>query len=79
MEIKIFYVWRNPNEEEAGHGICNQEKFESLKNLSPRGLEFEILFDFITREDFVNKFIENKLGNQKEAEIFLEYYKYIWD
>ena len=79
METKIFYEWFNTDEHEGGHGICSEEKFDSLKTLSSRNNIFNILFAFTTKEDFIAKFILNNLGNQQLAEIFTEYYKYIWE
>lgn len=78
MEIKIFYSWYNEVEDEGGHGISPEDKFESLKALSPRNIQFNVLFTFSTKDDFVSKFIENHLGNQRDAEIFVKYYKHIF-
>ena len=77
MDEKIFYMWYNKDTDEQGHNICIPDKFESLKNLSGREVEFRVLFTFKTNDDFICNFIINNLGTEQEAEIFLRHYNCI--
>ena len=65
---KVFYIWGT--DDEGGYGVCDKEKFAPHKNGECR----EILFEFNTREEFIEKFKTQKVYEYVDIESEADFY-----